>query len=89
MKWKAREREIRRLRRKHKVLQVNALPDLKVDRTSSRYPSLISRHGSLLTCKTPSNGPVVLSNAVVGTPHKQGPMVMFRDELPWAGGKKS
>jgi hypothetical protein len=91
MKWKAREREIRRLRRKHKVLCVNSLPDLTVDRSSAIYPSKNSSGGfSQLTAKRSTvSQAVVLKNIIVGTPHKQGPMVMFHDELPWAGGKKS
>jgi hypothetical protein len=88
MKWKAREREIRRLRRKHKVLCVNSLPDLTVDRSSAIYPSKNSSGGfSQLTAKRPVNASP--PNLIVDTLHKQGMMVLSRDEIPWAGGRKS
>jgi len=89
MKWKARQREIARLRRKHRVLCVNRMPDLSVDRSSTSYPSLTSSGGSSQLCVRRAENHGIPDNVVIGTPHKQGPMVMFRSELPWAGGKKS
>jgi hypothetical protein len=37
---------------------------------------------------TPKSPPKPPTGHIVDTLHKQGPMVLFRDELPWAGGKK-
>jgi hypothetical protein len=88
MKWKKRQAELRRLRRRHPVLQVNALPNLAVDRPSG--PSLTSTGVSTICSSGRGKESVKLSGEFfVGTPHKQGPMVMLKSELPWGGGKKS
>jgi hypothetical protein len=91
MKWKNRKAELERLRRKHRGKPRSA-PKLEQRDESARrppaYPSL-SEKGVSAICfvrREPSPPP---SHLIVGTPHKQGPMVMSRDELPWAGGKKS
>ena len=91
MKWKKRAKEIERLRKKHRCRgPVAELPDLRGDR-SARYPSLSSTGllpgTNARAAPSPALSPT--SEFVVGTPHKQGPMVMPRSELPWAGGKKS
>jgi hypothetical protein len=87
MKWKNRQRELARLRRKHPVLNCGALPDLSRPAISSKYPSLTSTGVSPIYSnrKPPCSPP---SHLIVDTLHKQGPMVLSRDELPWAGGKK-
>lgn len=36
----------------------------------------------------PAPKPKPPTNHIVDTLHKQGPMVLSRSELPWAGGKK-
>jgi hypothetical protein len=87
MKWKKRQAELRRLRRKHPVLSVNQLPDLSVP---SGAPSLTSTGVSTICSSGRGKESVKLSGEFfVGTPHKQGPMVMLKSELPWGGGKKS
>ena len=86
MKWKKREAEIKRLRKKHPVVRAVTLPGSAT--ASSGYPSLSSTGISKIVCRArPTLSPN--SSVIVGTPHKQGPMVMFKSELPWAGGKKS
>jgi len=90
MKWKKREVEIRRLRKQNPVLSVTAMPDL---RTMPTYPSL-SETGVPSTRDStallrPVSQATLSKRYFVGSPHKQGPMVMFHDELPWGGGKKS
>lgn len=90
MRWKAREKELTRLRKKHrgKPRQGSVSQQNSDARTPEKYPSL-SDSGVSKICfvrREPSTPP---SHLIVGTPHKQGPMVMSRDELPWAGGKKS
>lgn len=89
MKWKNREKEIRRLRKKHPAPQIDRMPDLSSSR--STYPSLSSTGLLSGTCapRRPSPTLSLSSDFVVGTPHKQGAMLMPRSELPWAGGKKS
>lgn len=91
MKWKNREKELRRLRKKHPVIRCNSLPDLRDTRKSANYPSLSSTGLSTGSAHKAAPSPPLSSTSefVVGTPHKQGPMVMLRSELPWAGGKKS
>jgi hypothetical protein len=86
MKWKKRKAEIARLRKKHPVVSAGQFPVLSS--TRSRLPSLTSTGLSPICYvkRPPISAP---SHLIVGTPHKQGPMVMTRDELPWAGGKKS
>lgn len=87
MKWKKRQAELRRLRRKHPVLCVNTIPDLTVRRTA---PSLTSTGVSTICSASTERASAKLSGEFfVGTPHKQGPMVMLKSELPWGGGKKS
>jgi hypothetical protein len=88
MKWKKRKREIERLRKKHPVLDsAVALPPRR-EPDGIAYPSLTSTGVSRFSSnKRPALSPP--SSVIVGTPHKQGMMVMTREELPWAGGKKS
>lgn len=87
MKWKKRQAELARLRSKHPVLRVNDLPNLTVPRGA---PSLTST-GVSTFCSRATRGEAakLSSEYFVGTPHKQGPQVMLRSELPWGGGKKS
>jgi hypothetical protein len=88
VKWKKRKAELARLRKAHPVVSVNSLPDLSSDRT--RLPSLTSTGVSTICDRATGASPAKLSGEFfVGTPHKQGPMVMLRSELPWGGGKKS
>lgn len=87
MKWKKRQEEIARLRRRHPVLRVNTLPNLTVPRGA---PSLTSTGVSTFCSRTTAGeAPKLSGEFFVGTPHKQGPMVMLKSELPWGGGKKS
>lgn len=87
MKWKKRKEEITRLRRRHPVIAVNSLPDLSIVR---HHPSMSSTGVSTICSRTTGSSPARLSSEFfVGTPHKQGPMVMLKSELPWGGGKKS
>jgi hypothetical protein len=88
MKWKNRERELRRLRKKHPVVRTTSLPDLCCD-APTRYPSLSATGISSITSRSRSKAELTCTSVIIGTPHKQGPMVMFKSELPWAGGKKS
>ena len=87
MKWSKRKKELARLRKKHPVLgSAVAFPERRASGGAS-YPSLTSTG----VCKFSSSRGEPLkppSNILVGTPHKQGPMVMLPDELPWAGGRK-
>lgn len=91
MKWRKRSAELKRLRRKHgPVSSVVPLPVLRETSTKPSPPSLSESGIAPIVRKRGSSGPVSAPpGVVVGTPHKQGPMVMFKDELPWAGGKKS
>lgn len=87
MKWKKRKAELARLRKSHPVVSVGSIPRL-LDGGGSKYPSLSSTGVSKICDRRgPSLPPP--SGLIVGTPHKQGPMVMSKEELPWAGGKKS
>lgn len=87
MKWKKRQEELARLRKRHPVLRVNDLPNLTVPRGA---PSLTSTGVSTFCSRTRHNEAAKLSGEFfVGSPHKQGPMVMLRSELPWGGWKKS
>jgi hypothetical protein len=85
VKWKKRQAEIARLRKKYPV-RAGEFPQSSF--VPSSAPSLTSTGISSIcfTRRSPISPP---SHLIVGTPHKQGPMVMSRDELPWAGGKKS
>lgn len=88
MKWKKRKAEIERLKKKHPVrASVGAETTPTSAPRGSKYPSLTSTG----VCKFSSNrGPRLSapSHILVDTLHKQGPMVLTRDELPWAGGRK-
>lgn len=84
MKWKKREAELNRLRRKHPVLQKQMPRSLG---SSSKYQSLSST-GISRICYGPRPSLKPPSGVIVDTLHKQGPMVLSRSELPWAGGKK-
>jgi hypothetical protein len=71
------------LRRKHGKDRslVRKFPDLKFQ----EHAKLSNGFGK----STPKKAPMPQSHGLlVGTPHKQGPMVVSREELPWAGGKK-
>lgn len=87
MKWKKRQEELARLRRRHPVLRVNELPNLKTPRGA---PSLTSTGVSTFCSRATGGEAAKLSgDFFVGSPHKQGMMVMLKSELPWGGGKKS
>lgn len=85
MKWKTRERQLAQLREKHgRVPPVVAFPDLGV---KPGAPSLTATGVAKIVEKRaqPQDIP---RDVIVDTLHKQGPMVLSRSELPWAGGKK-
>lgn len=87
MKWRKREAEIKRLRKKHRGVRHGELPACATP--SSGYPSLSSTGISPIVWRASKSSPLSCEGITVGTPHKQGPMVMFKSELPWAGGRKS
>lgn len=88
MKWKKRRAEIERLRKKHPVVRPDVVSADSSSRQPPSYPSLTSTGVSRIVFNARQQH-LTSSSVIVGTPHKQGPMVMFHDELPWAGGKKS
>lgn len=89
MKWKKRKKEIARLRKKHPVVSVNPLPDLSSGKRAG-YPSLSKMGVSKITARKKEPTPsLTVPDVFVGTPHKQGPMLMFREELAQGGGKKT
>jgi hypothetical protein len=86
VKWKKRKREIRRLARKHGGDTGRApMPDLSV----KPGPPSLSATGVAPIVERRRAAQVPPPNLIVDTLHKQGPQVIFRDDLPWAGGKKS
>ena len=56
------------------------------------FPDLKVRESDPCTCgfgpATKHEPPVLTGGLIVDTLHKQGMMVLSRDELPWAGGRK-
>lgn len=86
MKWKKRKSEIERFRKKYPVWRVIEMPDLRVP--GPKYPSL-SPTGVAKITNAVREKHLPPSHLIVDTLHKQGPMVLSRSELPWAGGKKS
>lgn len=88
MKWKKRQREIARLRREHRDTRPDLRETPRSEQRSTSYPSLTSSGVSRIVerKRAPMEPP---KDMIVDTLHKQGPMVLARSELPWAGGKKS
>jgi hypothetical protein len=86
MKWKDRENELRRLRNKHGRDRSAAysFPSLLVE-SSKRYPSLSDGFAKIPGKREELAAP---ENLIVDNLHKQGPMVIFRSELHYSGGKK-
>lgn len=82
--WKRVSRDLERLRAAHGRDRslLRAFPDLSVDRQAP--PCTCGMSGPTYRAQPRPQGHGLL----VGTPHKQGSMVMPRSELPWAGGKK-
>lgn len=82
MKWKKRNLEIIRLRAKYALDRYKCpFPDLKT-------PANPCTNGFGVPGVLPKPEPKPHTNLIVDTLHKQGPMVLSREELPWAGGKK-
>jgi hypothetical protein len=85
VKWKKRQREIERLAQKHGRDGGRApMPDL----TTKRGPPSLSETGVAKIAETRRAAQEPPPNLIVDTLHKQGPQVLFKSELPWAGGKK-
>ena len=82
--WKRVSRDLERLRAAHGRDRslLREFPDLSVDRQVP--PCTCGMAGPTYRQQPRPSVP----HLVVGTPHKQGSMVMPRSELPWAGGKK-
>jgi hypothetical protein len=87
MNWKQRQNELRILRNRHGSDRsaANTLPDLSVDRSSSKYKSLSDGFAPVPGKKAEMNNP---EGIIVDNLHKQGPMVISRSELIYSGGKK-
>ena len=79
VKWKKRVKEIMILRAKY------SRDHYKIPFPNLKTPTNPCTNGF---GPTPKVGPKPPTNLIVDTLHKQGPMVLSRDELPWAGGKK-
>jgi hypothetical protein len=89
MKWKKRQAEIARLRRRHPVLRVNDLPNLREQQSEYSAPSLTSTGVSTICSRTRTAASAKLSGEFfVGALHKSSMQVLFKSELPWGGGKK-
>lgn len=84
MKWKKRLKEIEKLKNKHGKDRslVRSFPDYSVKGTSP----LSNYIGGTGQAKPYVEG---RKEFLVGNFHKQGPMLVFKSELQWAGGKKS
>jgi hypothetical protein len=83
MKWKNREKELKLLRAKYKNPNSgNTIPSYKVER---KYPSLSDGFAKIEASKPVYEPPPHL---IVDILHKQGPMVISKDELKYSGGKK-
>ena len=83
MNWKQREKELKLLRAKYKnPSSGNTIPDYKVER---KYPSLSDGFGKIVS---PKPIPAPPPHLIVDILHKQGPMVISKDELKYSGGKK-
>jgi hypothetical protein len=88
VKWKKRKAEIRRLRRKNPTVRAVAMPELKC--SGPHYPSLSATGVAKISERRRQEAPpLTVPDVFVGTPHKQGPMLMFREELAHGGGKKT
>jgi hypothetical protein len=88
MNWKAREKELNQLRAKHGTdrSRVRSMPSYKSEgNANSSYRSLSDGFAPVCEVKRvlPTN-----HGLYVGTLHKQGPMVLSKSELIYAGGKK-
>lgn len=83
MNWKQREKELKLLRAKYKnPSSGNTIPNYKVEQ---KYPSLSDGFEKInYTRPTPPPPP----HLIVDILHKQGPMVISKDELKYSGGKK-
>lgn len=85
MKWKKREKMLRELRRRNRGLKtVVSLPSLRCE--GPKYPSLSATGVAPIVDRVAKHEPP--PGVIVDTLHKQGMMVLSRDELPWAGGRK-
>lgn len=86
MKWKKRRLELERLAKKHGRDGGRApMPDL----ATKKGPPSLSATGVAKIAEKRRAVQKPPPNLIVDTLHKQGPMVLSRSELPWAGGKKS
>lgn len=86
MKWKKRLKELEALRAKYgKGSYRHPFPDLSVEQRTSPTSDMSGARGGSIA-KRPAMPQQ--HGLLVGTPHKQGPMVLAREDLPWAGGKK-
>lgn len=85
MKWKKRQREIKRLRAAHAGQRWAApFPDLKEGlRPTAPLNNILDLYGA--EAKPPMATP---KGVVVDHFHKSGMQVILPSELPWAGGKK-
>ena len=85
MKWKKRQREIKRLRAQHAGKQWrNPFPDLK---EGLRPLPPLSNVLDLYAMEAKEHHPAP-SGLTVDHLHKSSLQVLLRSELPWAGGKK-
>lgn len=87
MKWRKRSEELKRLRKKHGP--TSSVAQIPAPCSPSSVPSLSTTGVARIVDRRRKPDGHAPPGTVVGTPHKQGPMVMFTSELPWAGGKKS
>jgi hypothetical protein len=86
MKWKKRQREIKRLRAAHAGRHWrNPFPDLK-DGLDSRKIAPCNNILDLYGAE--AKPPLPATNLIVDHFHKSGMQVILPSELPWAGGKK-
>jgi hypothetical protein len=83
MKWKKRNKELARLRARHKGKKWRpALPDLSVRQVAP----CSNRFDAIQSYSRPE--PYTPAGCVVDHLHKSSLQVLLRSELPWAGGKK-
>lgn len=87
MKWKKRQREIKRLRAAHAGRHWRApFPDLKDGLDSRKIApcnNILDLYGAELKPSPPPPDGLIVDHL-----HKSGLQVLLPSELPWAGGKK-
>lgn len=85
MKWKKRQQQIEEMRRRHGRDRslTRTFPDLKVEQRTAPCSNDMAK----ISYAAPKEG-TSDHGLIVDTLHKQGPMVLSKTELPWAGGKK-